>query len=176
VLAASSDFLGSNSIVIEINSSRILYCSEGGDIENVARTSIKILCLCDWLAFDFSYSLLFTSLLICIYACCCYSYKIILFEFYTSRKQLGSQLLFKRNHEEKFRALHRVYGFISWLGIRHCLLLFMCSYIWEILLLIGFQFPHWLAHHLSPPSRWFQLVELVLLIFDLTTRSDPYIY
>ena len=27
-------------------------CSEGGDVEQVARTSIIILCLCDWLAYN----------------------------------------------------------------------------------------------------------------------------
>jgi len=56
------DLVGSSSVVIEINYSGILHCGESRDVEQVAPTSLTILRLCDWLAFDLSNSLFFNLL------------------------------------------------------------------------------------------------------------------
>ena len=55
-VAAPSDLAGSSSIVIESDYTGILHCREDGDQEQMTRTSITILPLCDWLAFDLSNS------------------------------------------------------------------------------------------------------------------------
>ena len=104
--------MGSSSIVIESDYSGIFHCDEGGNVEQVARTSITILCLWDCLHLI---SLTLTPLY--------YRTNILSFLFFSrvylfehpihQESNYEPQLLFKRNHNEKLGALHGVYGFIS---------------------------------------------------------------
>ena len=66
---APSDLVGSSSIVIKSDYSGIPHCDEGGDVEQVARISITILCLCDWVAFDLSnsYSFIFRTNILVVF-------------------------------------------------------------------------------------------------------------
>jgi len=68
--------VGSISIVIESDYSGILHCDEGGDAEQVARTSTTILYLCNWLMFNLSLTLLF-YFIVKIYLLFYYSHKFI---------------------------------------------------------------------------------------------------
>ena len=105
-------------IVSKIDYNGILHCGEGGDVEQVAQNSITTPYVCDWLSRLISPTLLFI-ILTKLYLFIFYYYKIICFILAIHQESnYTPQLLFKKNHEEKFNDRHRGYGFILeyWFG------------------------------------------------------------
>jgi len=91
-LTTHNDLVGSRSIVIESNYSGILHCGEGRNVKQMARISLTILCICDWLIFDISNS--YSFILSHKYTSCFILLaRLLVWTLYTPRKQLHTSTL-----------------------------------------------------------------------------------